>query len=102
MKLIKPTTADVKTAQIRAYAMHGAYTCTPFETGDLFTVQNIADPKRTYGVTTIPGLERCSCPQFDKKGVCKHQAFVAQTLEIEAEEARESAKADAESLVYCN
>ena len=98
----RPTAAAIETALTNSFKMHGTSNVIPFDTGDLFTVQHKRHGKRCYTVSTIPGLERCSCPQFAEVGACKHQAFIDQTLRIEAEEAREAAKADAESLVYCN
>lgn len=100
--IIKPTTAAIETAITNSFKMHGNYNVIPFETGDLFTVQHKRNGKRCYSVSTIEGLERCSCPQFGEVGVCKHQHFVDQYRRIEAEEARMEAQAEAESLVYCN
>lgn len=99
---IKPTAAAIETALVNSFKMHGNYNVIPFETGDLFTVQHKRNGKRCYTVSTIPGLERCSCPQFAEVNVCKHQAYIEQHLRMEAEEARQEAQADAESLVYCN
>ena len=39
----KPTKAALETALVNSFKMHGKYTCTATETGDLFIVQNMED-----------------------------------------------------------
>lgn len=71
-----PTIAAIETAIARAEALHGVYDCeaVPGLTGR-FYVQHKEQPGRCYIVDTRPGSARCSCPQFEKAAVCKHQAF---------------------------
>jgi len=84
-----PTIAAIETAIARAETMHGTYTCdaVPAMPG-WFYVQFIADARRCYMVDTRPGSQRCTCPQFKKAAVCKHQAFAKQTEQEAQAEAR--------------
>jgi len=92
---IQPTAEAVQTAIRNAEKMWGWYDVVPTATGDLFLVQHKRDSSRIYGVTTIPGLERCPCPYFQKEGCCKHEKFVADWREIEEGEFYAEAKAEA-------
>jgi len=78
-----PTIAAIETAIARAETMHGKYTCEPMpNVPGYFYVQFEADPDRCYLVNTRPGQARCSCPQFEKAAVCKHQAFAHESERI--------------------
>lgn len=71
-----PTIQAIETAIARAENMHGTYTCEAMPSAPgYFYVSHNDDAKRTYIVRTT-GQAHCSCPQFKKAAVCKHQAFV--------------------------
>jgi len=72
-----PTIAAIETAIARAENMHGEYTCDAMPSvPGRFYVQHNEDADRCYIVNTRPGSAHCTCPQFAKAAVCKHQAFV--------------------------
>ena len=71
-----PTITAIETAIARAETMHGTYTCEAMPSvPGYFYVSHNEDAKRTYIVRTT-GQANCTCPQFKKAAVCKHQAFV--------------------------
>ncbi len=78
-----PTLSAIETAIARAETMHGTYTCEPMPSiPGKFYVQLVADPNRCYIVDARPGQARCTCPQFEKAAVCKHQAFAHESERI--------------------
>ena len=78
-----PTITAIETAIARAEAMHGTYTCEPMPSiPGCFYVQHNTQPTRCYIVDARGGKVRCSCPQFEKAGVCKHGAFVHESERI--------------------
>ena len=71
-----PTLTAIETAIARAETMHGEYTCEAMPSvPGYFYVQHNEEAVRCYIVQTTGG-GHCSCPQFEKAAVCKHQAFV--------------------------
>ncbi len=84
----RPTlsTYHVQNAIRRAKEMHlsGEYTIVPAEAEDgrsIWHVQHREDFDRSYFVETTPGHHNCTCPQFAKAGVCKHEYFALDTEE---------------------
>lgn len=73
-------TIDVQNAIRRAKEMFDSalYSIKPAEAEEgrtIWLVANKEDFDRSYFVETTPGAHNCTCPQFERAGVCKHEYY---------------------------
>ena len=68
----------------RAEAMHSVYHIEAIALlPGRFYVQHKEEVSRCYIVDNRTESARCSCPAFDKSGICKHMAFCHEVNRIE-------------------